>query len=611
MTMNMPRMNVRLSCDSRDDPWCVFHHVTLHRSSTLDVREDGAEVIGLVGNMKAIEVNLGDIEKSGPAIIDFARQWLEPIQNLQTLESINDVFTFEAPEVTIKPTRVSTIRVNKIKITGDASGGGKNSIGSQITFTVDRLHLYEVSSGEKQDATDSCSRYQLDFFPTLELRRAGRNQCYKGSFDFENNEGVIVSFMRAKERSFLGVRDLIMRNRDVEDKDSQNAISIRVPPLRLSLSYLNSRGRSTQLLDITSNATLQRPYPLVMNFYDKPPDDKVPGIRKARWRTITDIKIGYFRISTTQHTAPLLLEFMSRLKSTMGKVFDSTEERSLEVNPERQSSNQISIDGLDSKRLSNELRAKFLLEAERIHIDFRLLSTDLRWFYLHANSCSLELASREDLNQVLRTQMVVHFLRDRAEADGDVELEASLLNFENGLIGGGLHLFEGADNFTPKTILSLGECCFNFVSSTTDQSIVNTQFKTKFCKPLDISPDLHIYDTLWQRYNNYIRMLDRWKGQQKDDKKHDSITVKETKYKYISQDFNTDFDYRILNGAHSASLQGIVRSIIGKDLPPMENFVPMIFAQYISFPLVEVQRLVQALSREIDKLYYLENGTQV
>jgi len=563
-------------------------------------------VVGFVGSMKAMEVNLGDILKSGPAIIDFAHQWLDPIQNLQTLDTINDFLTFEAPEVTIKPTSTTTIHVNKIKITGDASGAKKSSIGSQITFSVDRLHFYEVCSGEKQEATEGCSRYQLDFFPTLELRRAGRNQCYKGSFEIENNEGVIVSFMRAKDRSFLGVRDVLSRNRDIEDKDSQNVISIRVPPFRLSLSYLNLRGRSTQILDITSNATLQRPYPLVMNFYDKPPDDKI-GIRKARWRTITDIKIGYFRISTTQHTAPLLLEFMVRLKSTMDKIFDSTEQMNIEA-AERQSSNHSTMSEMDSKRFSNELRAKFLLEAERIHIDFRLLSTDVRWFYLHANSCSLELASREDLNQVLRTQMVVHFLRDRAGADGDEELEASL--FESGLVGGGLHLYEGADNFAPKTVLSLGECCFNFVS-TTDQSNVRTQFKTSFSKPLEISPDVHIYDTLWQRYNSYVKGVTRWRDQQKHDKKNDSIPVERTKYKYTSQEFNTDFDYRIVNGARSASLQSLVRQIIGKDLPPMDNFVPMIFCQYISFPLVEVQRLVQALSREIDKLHFLENGTQV
>ena len=98
-----------------------------------------AEVVGFVGSMKAMEVNLGDILKSGPAIIDFAHQWLDPIQNLQTLDTINDVFTFEAPEVTIKPTSTTTIRVNKIKITGDASGAKKSSIGSQITFSVDRV----------------------------------------------------------------------------------------------------------------------------------------------------------------------------------------------------------------------------------------------------------------------------------------------------------------------------------------------------------------------------------------------------------------------------------------------------------------------------------------
>jgi len=295
------------------------------------------------------------------------------------------------------------------------------------------------------------------------------------------------------------------------------------------------------------------------------------------------------------------------LKSTMDKVFDSTEQMNIEA-AERQSSNHSTMSEMDSKRFSNELRAKFLLEAERIHIDFRLLSTDVRWFYLHANSCSLELASREDLNQVLRTQMVVHFLRDRAGADGDEELEASL--FESGLVGGGLHLYEGADNFAPKTVLSLGECCFNFVS-TTDQSNVRTQFKTSFSKPLEISPDVHIYDTLWQRYNSYVKGVTRWRDQQKHDKKNDSIPVERTKYKYTSQEFNTDFDYRIVNGARSASLQSLVRQIIGKDLPPMDNFVPMIFCQYISFPLVEVQRLVQALSREIDKLHFLENGTQV
>merc|ERR1711974_194680 len=101
-----------------------------------------------------------------------------------------------------------------------------------------------------------------------------------------------------------------------DEKDAQNILSLILPAFQISLSYINTKNRSTHIFDMDVGAVAYRDHPVEFRFYDEHSiADKNSSrlFQKLRWKICADIFLGKSRLMITQHTAPLLLDFFNRI----------------------------------------------------------------------------------------------------------------------------------------------------------------------------------------------------------------------------------------------------------------------------------------------------------